>query len=219
MKIIRKRNTFRLMLLILLSCFVIDMVYKDYIIQDRLAKQKQFNYEMNDTMNELKQQMEQQTIDNSLLTDKLDELNIKFAILQDDVQSEKNITNSLLEHYLIMNANIMMLSIAKGGIDVSFKEVEEFLAYDQTNQKGYVKSGYDCCFFARDLIQNSFNVGIKAHLIILYFDNDAAAHCIVKYYTTDKGAVFVEPMTDEISYDINIGFLWVDYKITRILEV
>jgi hypothetical protein len=80
--------------------------------------------------------------------------------------------------------------------DPSYGEMLNFIKSDNTNNHNY-SLNYTCFNFCNDVIENSFNQGIKCGFVYMTF-TDSTAHSVVCFKTTDKGLIFVEPQTDEI---------------------
>jgi hypothetical protein len=79
----------------------------------------------------------------------------------------------------------------------SYQEMREFLARDKTDEREYIMDEYECRHFAADVKANAAKERIWAAYVLIEFP--VVAHAIVAFLTTDRGLIFVEPQTDEIS--------------------
>lgn len=85
--------------------------------------------------------------------------------------------------------------------DPTYSEMMQFIETDRTNQRTWTET-YTCFNFANDVLVNAFNSGYKAGMVYMEFAD--GAHAIVCFKTTDRGMIFVEPQSDEIT-TIQIG--------------
>jgi multidrug resistance efflux pump len=79
----------------------------------------------------------------------------------------------------------------------SYQEMREFLARDKIDEREYIMDEYECRHFAADVKANAAKERIWAAYVLIEFPVEA--HAIVAFLTTDRGLIFVEPQTDEIS--------------------
>lgn len=80
--------------------------------------------------------------------------------------------------------------------DPSYREMERFLADDETSRQEYAESEYTCVDFAADVKRNAANEGIRCAYVIIEF-RGGGGHAIVAFDPTDRdGLVFIEPQFD-----------------------
>ncbi|MGA2504231.1 MAG: hypothetical protein ABSG01_09095 [Anaerolineales bacterium] len=96
---------------------------------------------------------------------------------------------------------------------VSLSQVVAFLNWDDTDQHSYqsarivdgvVVPGFYCGDFAELLTRNARFSGIDAHSVGILFTH-TAGHAIVSFETTDAGTIYVEPQTDDLYFDVEVG--------------
>ena len=77
-------------------------------------------------------------------------------------------------------------------IDVSYNKAIEFIKHDKTDERLY-NDTFRCCEFARTVHNNAERHGIRAHLVlIIYDDKYKTTHLINAFNTTDKGMIFID---------------------------
>lgn len=87
--------------------------------------------------------------------------------------------------------------------DPTYAEMVEFLTDDATSSQTYHIEEYNCTDFSADVKANAARLGLRCAYVNVYFP-DGIGHAIVAFETTDKGAIFIEPQTDE-EVDLRIG--------------
>jgi len=103
----------------------------------------------------------------------------------------------------------------------TFQEVKEVLREDKIDEVPYDEEDFSCAEYSFGLIQTFF--GRKIHTCTVYVIFEDGAHSIVAINTSDKGLIYVEPQTDDIIFDLNVGddyckkMNWIcNWKITKI---
>lgn len=80
--------------------------------------------------------------------------------------------------------------------DPSYEEMAFFIGTDKTNENIYSEN-YTCLNFCNDVKQNAFDQGIKCGFVYIEFSD--GAHSIVCFKTTDRGTIYIEPQSDQIT--------------------
>ena len=80
--------------------------------------------------------------------------------------------------------------------DPSYSEMKTFLAKDTTDIYLYIADTYTCVNFSRDTIFNAGAKGWKCAYVVIDIEEMSQQHAIIMFNTTDKGKIFVEPITD-----------------------
>ena len=78
--------------------------------------------------------------------------------------------------------------------DPAYAEVKDFLMQDKTDLVPYNELTYVCTHYARDVINNAINKGIRTAYVEIR--HPGMGHSIVAFETTDKGIVYFEPQYD-----------------------
>lgn len=85
-----------------------------------------------------------------------------------------------------------------------YKEVQNFLEEDKTDQHEYIEGDYVCVDYASDVNNNAEEEGIRCAFVDIRFGD--GAHAIVAFQTIDKGLIYVEPQEDVIiTTDLRAG--------------
>jgi hypothetical protein len=85
----------------------------------------------------------------------------------------------------------------------NYNDVETFLEIDKTDDLEYIPDVFDCKSFASTLKSNANKQGMLCAVVIT--DYSASSHAINAFDTLDRGIIFVEPQSDIIMENINIG--------------
>jgi hypothetical protein len=117
-------------------------------------------------------------------TNDLQELNNQYSKAVEDLEE----ANEQLEIYRTGNTYSLR--------DPTYLEMKNFLEEDKTNENQYNEENYLCIHFARDVIFNAKEQGIRAGAVYIYFESNNG-HAIIAFDTIDKGIIYVEPQTDE----------------------
>lgn len=93
----------------------------------------------------------------------------------------------------------------KGLVNPSYSELVQFIVEDHTDSKPYIEENnrFVCTDFADTFINNFREDGYFSCLTVLSFND--GSHAIVSVNTTDRGLIYVEPQTDSIIYNLNVG--------------
>ena len=76
--------------------------------------------------------------------------------------------------------------------NVSFKTLKDFIISDQTDKDLYIPGMQMCGHFAETVHNNAEQVGIRAGVVILEFEDESAPHALNAFETTDKGLVYID---------------------------
>ena len=71
-------------------------------------------------------------------------------------------------------------------INVSYSEVLNFIKYDKTDELPY-HDEFRCGEFATMVHDHAEEFGIKAHVVVVTYNDERPAHMINSFNTTDKG--------------------------------
>ena len=85
----------------------------------------------------------------------------------------------------------------------TYKEAIAFLKQDKTDKNRYVEGTYGvyvCSHFARDVCNNAEEAGLRCAFVELRYIE--GGHAIIAFDTVDKGLVYFEPTTDEVTKPI-----------------
>jgi predicted nuclease with TOPRIM domain len=81
--------------------------------------------------------------------------------------------------------------------------VKEFLEEDDTDKQKYEEDKFTCVNYANMFVDRFLKKGYYSCVAYLLSTN--SAHTIVAIKTLDYGKIYVEPQSDQIIYNINIG--------------
>ena len=90
---------------------------------------------------------------------------------------------------------------------ISWVELEEWLASDHTNLETYQVTSYTCLNFSIDLVKRAKQRNINAWVISVDFYNQENGHAFVAFETTDRGVVYFEPQADVLFAEPVVGRL------------
>ena len=76
-------------------------------------------------------------------------------------------------------------------INVSYSEVLNFIKYDKTDELPY-HDGFRCGEFATMVHDHAEKFGIKAHVVVVTYNDERPAHMINGFNTTDMGMIFFD---------------------------
>ena len=76
-------------------------------------------------------------------------------------------------------------------VDVSYDKVLNFVKYDKTDELRYNDS-FMCAEFATQVHNRAERLGIKAHVVVVKYNNEGPSHMINGFNTTDKGMIFFD---------------------------
>ena len=76
-------------------------------------------------------------------------------------------------------------------VDVSYDEVLNFIKYDKSDELKY-HDGFKCGEFATMVHDHAEKCGIRAHVVVITYNDERAAHMINGFNTTDKGMIFFD---------------------------
>jgi hypothetical protein len=94
--------------------------------------------------------------------------------------------------------------ISKGTIKIpNLQIVKEFLEEDDTDKQKYEEDKFTCVNYANMFVNRFLKRGYYSCVVYLLSTN--SAHTIVAIKTSDYGKIYVEPQSDQIIYNINIG--------------
>ena len=77
-------------------------------------------------------------------------------------------------------------------VDVSYDEVISFIKADKTDEHQYVRDNFMCGEFATMVHNNAERSGIRAHVVVVIYNDEDASHMINAFNTTDKGMIFID---------------------------
>ena len=90
-------------------------------------------------------------------------------------------------------------------INPTYKDLQQFLANDKTDDNLYIPGEYVSLEFAVDLNNNAELSGIRAAFVTVIFPQKS--HGIVAFETVDKGLIFIEPQSDvEVNVDVGKSY-------------
>jgi hypothetical protein len=101
------------------------------------------------------------------------------------------------------NGTTLKITENRTAADTSYDHLIAFLDSTKISREPY-QTGHVCSSFAAELHDAAEMAGIRAHLVVIFFD-DAPQHLIVAFKTTDKGLVYVDA-TGRTLYEINAGY-------------
>ena len=97
--------------------------------------------------------------------------------------------------YLKNNRTYPNIDFVEGEVsDVSYNEVVEFLIQDDISENKYVEGVYNCYNFALDIINRSYEAGIRCAYVVV--PRDPINHAVIAFNTLDQGVCYFEPQTD-----------------------
>jgi hypothetical protein len=95
-------------------------------------------------------------------------------------------------------------TISKKAIKIpTLQIVKEFLEEDDTDKQKYEEDKFTCVNYANMFVDRFLKKGYYSCVAYLLSSN--SAHTIVAIKTSDYGKIYVEPQSDQIIYNINIG--------------
>jgi len=98
--------------------------------------------------------------------------------------------------------------------DPTYKEMENFIARDRTNENTYDINTYNCYDFTADVINNAEAENIRCAFVYILFPD--GAHALVAFNTIDRGLIYIEPQNDD---EISVSVGWSSYYGKTILNV
>lgn len=118
------------------------------------------------------------------------------------------VLNSSLQEYTKNYSELKMKVVELEALPLfnmnpTLKEVQEIVKKDNTDKLSYRDKVFDCKHFSFSLV-NAF-LKEKVHACVHLLEFDVGAHSLVAVNTADKGIVFIEPQTDKIIYNLNVG--------------
>jgi hypothetical protein len=96
----------------------------------------------------------------------------------------------------------------------TFRQISEFIQSDITSNKTY-EEGFNCVDYALEVSRNAEWKGLDAEIIGLKFGDNTVSHCLIAFYTKDRGYQFYEPQTNKL-VSLNVGDLYYGKKVTEI---
>lgn len=94
--------------------------------------------------------------------------------------------------------------------DPTYQEVKTFIEKDQADHNVWQYGVYNCCDFTADVIDRAQQVGLRCGAVWVQLENTVAEdylHALVAFNTTDRGAIFIEPQSDE-EVTLEVGELY-----------
>lgn len=86
----------------------------------------------------------------------------------------------------------------------SYDELLAFIQTETTNEKLFIHTffwGYICTDYAEDVHNNAEAAGIRAALVVIYFEEDEMGHALNAFETIDKGLVYIDCTSwDTVAY-------------------
>jgi hypothetical protein len=86
--------------------------------------------------------------------------------------------------------------------DPTYKEAMAFIQADQTYLNKYIDPTYVCTQFARDVINDAENKGLRCAFVVITHPGiipgtTFSGHDIVAFNTVDEGMIYFEPQTNQ----------------------
>jgi paraquat-inducible protein B len=104
----------------------------------------------------------------------------------------------------VQNLTEQVNTISERAIKIPTLEiVKEFLEEDDTDKQKYEEDKFTCVNYANMFVDRFLKKGYYSCVAYLLSTN--SAHTIVAIKTLDYGKIYIEPQSDQIIYNINIG--------------
>jgi len=161
----------------------------------------------------------------SFLNDSVGYLNYKTIKNENSISQLKDKVDNL--EYEIRKLNMRVSQ--KGLVNPSLEELRRFIIEDDTNTFKWRNYTFTCTEFTNTFVKRFRERGYYSCPSYIEFSNENGAHMIVAVNTTDYGLVYVEPQSDVIIYNLNVGdnycekvdwnCKWIIGKISNCFEV
>jgi hypothetical protein len=197
----KKENN--LILLFLLIWVVVIAILVSYHIKIGELKDKieNLSFKLNYTYSEM---LETKDLLSNITRMYEEKLKTQSEELKWEVEERKALENKLKDLELeVENLNSKLK--AKSLTNPTLAELKKFLIEDNTDKLEYINNSFVCLDFANTFVKNFMREGYYSCEATLIFDGGEMSHAIVAVNTTDRGLIYVEPQTDQIIYNINIG--------------
>jgi len=110
--------------------------------------------------------------------------------------------------YIIKIYRLESLDHATIDLEPNLRQVKNFLRENKIDEREYNLEEYKCTDFSEDFVEDFMNAGFFSCTTNLKWYNetgDIVGHQIVTIKTEERGIIFVEPQSDKIYYDLDIG--------------
>lgn len=99
----------------------------------------------------------------------LTNIEAELATTQAELAARETELSALEAELLNLRANYERLTIGYGYVlrDPSYREMEDFLAWDRTSEREYMESEYICVDFAADVKANAAKEGIRCSYVVI----------------------------------------------------
>ncbi len=105
-------------------------------------------------------------------------------------------------------AGIIMNNADDSLRDPTYDEVLAFLRVDQTDKNKYRMLTYNCQSFAKDVMFNARDIGLRSYFVVIQFEDQYSTHAVVAFNTTDFGMQYFEPQSDiNMDYSANYSII------------
>ena len=112
--------------------------------------------------------------------------------------------------FLILNVEIYFEKSESG---VNLKEpnlsnVKRFVKRNKIDELNYTDGNFTCLNFTNQFIKEFAEFGFSSCRADIFFEGKNIGHSIATVRTTDNSIIFVDPQTDEIFVNLNVGDSW-----------
>lgn len=118
--------------------------------------------------------------------------------LEDEVKEQINLSKYFQEE--IERLNKMNLI----EFQPTYKDIIKILSEDKTNEIPYVENDFNCIEFSFGLVKSLLERGIYSCITFIGFESNES-HTLTAINTLDEGIIYVEPQTDRILFNLNVG--------------
>ena len=137
----------------------------------------------------------------------LDKLTADYETTSAALTTEKTLAATLQSDIDNIQANINYFTTGFGYMtnDPTYREYKAFITTDTTNNHAYVAGSYDFDDFVLAIKTNAMKQHIRCGYVSVRFIGDSGEIELVAFHTTDRGTIYVFPLTDE-EVNLQVGY-------------
>jgi hypothetical protein len=137
----------------------------------------------------------------------LDKLKADYETTSAALATEQALGQTLQSDIDNIEANIDYFTTGFGYLtnDPTYQEYKAFITADTTNYNTYVAGSYDFDDFVLQIKTNALKHKIRCGYVSVRFVGDSGEVELVAFHTTDRGTIYVFPLTDE-EVNLQVGY-------------
>ena len=193
----KKDNLLVIFSCLILATYVFTSLYTIYDMDREIGKLKTNLFYTEWKLNQTKDYLEEVERDYN------DLIKVKES-LEDSNKDLKQEKSRLYEQYQSSIEKVEKMEESKLFKNITYDRIDRFLWNDDTDDNEYIENNYTCMDYSNDVLKNAYDEGIYGCVVEMYMDN-GYAHAIISFNTTDEGIIYVEPQSDKIMKNLEIG--------------